>query len=332
MPDEQTYNDIILQARQESLSELVRKTKAQLGREYVRSLDANLSDLPGGPDAFVSAYRAAMDRFAIDGEDRAARATRVMLQRITDAHLQAAEEVTPEQVARVRRALEDVPVKAYEQMWRRRDITPGRLKSLRKWGGSASAVRDRLLEMIQEGQSYEKAAQRIMAGLVQGDEELEDIARRFGPRGGVRRFASGDTDRTTSRIAQRIGRDARRIARTEMAQAYHEADNLSAARSRVVRGLKWTLSSNHPEYDVCDELARQDLFGLGPGVYPPGKLPSLPHPNCQCSSRFVLRDPDERGEPVDPSRRQREPEEPTEEVSEARSRRIQSTMREVVPE
>ena len=81
--------------------------------------------------------------------------------------------------------------------------------------------------------------------------------------------------------------NAFRLARTETNNAYREAQNLSAKESDIVKGIKWNLSGSHPEYDICDDWATQDLYGLGAGVYPPGSLPPG-HPNCLCYLTDVL--------------------------------------------
>lgn len=43
------------------------------------------------------------------------------------------------------------------------------------------------------------------------------------------------------------------------------------------------MSRTHPRIDICDLWARQDLYGLGPGVYPKAKCLKAPqHPRCRC--------------------------------------------------
>lgn len=81
--------------------------------------------------------------------------------------------------------------------------------------------------------------------------------------------------------------NALRLARTETNNAYRAAQALSAENSVLVKGIKWNLSRSHPKYDICDEWAKQDLYGLGPGVYPSDKLPPG-HPNCLCFLTDVL--------------------------------------------
>ena len=45
-------------------------------------------------------------------------------------------------------------------------------------------------------------------------------------------------------------------------------------------GFRFLLSPAHPKHDICDLLAVQNLYGLGPGVYPSrAKCPWPAHPN-----------------------------------------------------
>src|SRR5690606_16622393 len=81
--------------------------------------------------------------------------------------------------------------------------------------------------------------------------------------------------------------NALRLARTETNNALRLAHALGAQTSVIVKGIRWALSRSHPEYDICDIWATQDLYGLGPGVYPPDKLPPG-HPNCLCYLVDVL--------------------------------------------
>lgn len=72
------------------------------------------------------------------------------------------------------------------------------------------------------------------------------------------------------------------IARTEANNAYLAAHIERAKETPWVRGVKWNLSSSHRIACECEALASQDLYGLGPGVYPPDRVPARPHPNCYC--------------------------------------------------
>jgi hypothetical protein len=71
-----------------------------------------------------------------------------------------------------------------------------------------------------------------------------------------------------------------RVMRTEINRAHGEAYMVGAERSPGFVGFRFLLSPRHPRPDICDLLARQNLHGLGPGVYPSRQaLPWPAHPN-----------------------------------------------------
>ena len=71
-----------------------------------------------------------------------------------------------------------------------------------------------------------------------------------------------------------------RVMRTEINRAHGEAYMAGGAEAPGVVGFRFLLSPRHPRVDVCDLFARQNLFGLGPGVYPDRKSCPWPaHPN-----------------------------------------------------
>lgn len=86
---------------------------------------------------------------------------------------------------------------------------------------------------------------------------------------------------------------AMRLARTEINNAYHAIAVNQAAGKPWVTGMKWHLSGSHPRADRCDELANQDRFNLGAGVFPPRDVPAKPHPQCLCVVTPVVMDEDE---------------------------------------
>ena len=102
---------------------------------------------------------------------------------------------------------------------------------------------------------------------------------------------------TMRRLGSSLRFRSERLARTEIANAYHEATRRSAASSPIIKGLKWNLSAAHPEQDICDSLASANDYGLGAGVYPPSALPFLPHPHDLCFVTSVLRPVSEWGKP-----------------------------------
>jgi hypothetical protein len=77
---------------------------------------------------------------------------------------------------------------------------------------------------------------------------------------------------------------ASRIAKTEL----HRTRIKQLARQYVadndVQYVQVELSGSHPKVDMCDIFAKQNRYGVGPGVYPTNLCPAPPfHPHCRCS-------------------------------------------------
>lgn len=82
-----------------------------------------------------------------------------------------------------------------------------------------------------------------------------------------------------------VGYAAMRLARTELNNAFHEAQKHTAA-APWVRAVRWNLSGTHKGRvkgtDKCDAMATQNIHELGPGRYPADAIPDKPHPQCLC--------------------------------------------------
>lgn len=61
---------------------------------------------------------------------------------------------------------------------------------------------------------------------------------------------------------------AERVLRTEINRAHGEAFMAGGEQTPGFAGWRFLLSPAHPRPDICDLLATQNLYGLGPGVYP----------------------------------------------------------------
>lgn len=73
---------------------------------------------------------------------------------------------------------------------------------------------------------------------------------------------------------------AERVMRTEINRAHGEAYMQGAEQTPGFVGFRFLLSPRHPEHDICDLLAEQNLHGLGKGVYPDRERTPWPaHPN-----------------------------------------------------
>lgn len=75
-------------------------------------------------------------------------------------------------------------------------------------------------------------------------------------------------------------RNAMRLFRTEINRAHGEAYMMGGEDLPGFAGWKYLLSPAHPKPDICDLLSTQNLYGLGPGVYPTrAKCPWPAHPD-----------------------------------------------------
>lgn len=74
--------------------------------------------------------------------------------------------------------------------------------------------------------------------------------------------------------------NALRVMRTELNRAHGEAYMKGGESTPGFAGWRYLLSPSHPAPDICDLLSSQNLYGLGPGVYPTReKTPWPAHPN-----------------------------------------------------
>lgn len=94
--------------------------------------------------------------------------------------------------------------------------------------------------------------------------------------------------------------NALRLAITEINNSYREAQVINNKRSPVTNGLRWHLSGSHPRPDICDVWAEQDLYGFGPGGYPPEAVP-IDHPRGFCFFTDIIRPASEWSKPKPPT-------------------------------
>jgi hypothetical protein len=86
---------------------------------------------------------------------------------------------------------------------------------------------------------------------------------------------------------------AKRLARTELNNAFHTTQKASAEINPWVLGLRWHLSRSHTRPDKCDEILLGHSEGKPLGVYVPSELPRKPHPQCLCFTSNEMMDEDE---------------------------------------
>lgn len=95
-------------------------------------------------------------------------------------------------------------------------------------------------------------------------------------------FAVAARDFINPRTPGGIRFAAQRLVRTETGNAFHAATVQNAIDDPEITVMQWHLSATHGHADECDDLAKDDSGGLGPGRYRPEDVPELPHPHCMC--------------------------------------------------
>jgi hypothetical protein len=83
---------------------------------------------------------------------------------------------------------------------------------------------------------------------------------------------------------------AKRLARTELNNAFHTTQKAGAEVNPFVLGVRWHLSLSHTHKDICDALATGHSKGKPSGVYLPGELPPKAHPQCLCFTSNEMMD------------------------------------------
>jgi len=140
--------------------------------------------------------------------------------------------------------------------------------------GAREAVQRTVEQAVVQGWGADKAAQ---AFLLRGQAvpEATAQAQQAAAVGKVLRGADHLVDPNTGALASVL-----RVARTELNRAHGEAYMAGAGRAPGGVGFRFLLSPRHPRPDICDLYARQNLHGLGPGVYPDRQSCPWPaHPN-----------------------------------------------------
>lgn len=82
---------------------------------------------------------------------------------------------------------------------------------------------------------------------------------------------------------ERMRYHANRIAQTELHRAWMDKQAEELMADDTVEVVQFKMSGTHPRTDICDLFAKQDAYGLGPGLYPKEHAPRPPlHPFCRC--------------------------------------------------
>jgi hypothetical protein len=156
----------------------------------------------------------------------------------------------------------------------------------RLWRLDASSrrtIRQHIETAVAEGQSASRAAQDYV---LRNEPIPDDVLSR-------RERAKAQAIALKARNELDGGQEYRKalqVMRTESVRAHGMAHRAAAAAHPDVAGVQFRLSPNHPRVDICDVHASANIYGLGPGVYPPDRSPWPAHPNTMSYEQVVFRD------------------------------------------
>ncbi len=170
-------------------------------------------------------------------------------------------------------------------------------KDLERIGGIVPELPKYLDDVVQAARAgdhvaFERAMQKawhIANERKTGPLGVRDVTRQF-----LSRMRKAEAHQIGAFTRDYLGRKARYhatvVARHETNEANRAAYIEGSQGKPWVLGLKRNLSASHPHDSACEceELATQNLYGLGPGVYPVDKYPETPHPNCLCFPTQVM--------------------------------------------
>lgn len=138
---------------------------------------------------------------------------------------------------------------------------------------------------VVQGHGSAQAAREFLA---RGQAVPAEIAARLGAADSA---ALGSTAERLMKGERSALYQAQRVFRTEINRAHGEAFMAGADQNPDFAGFRFLLSPGHPKPDICDLLASQNLYGLGPGVYPSReKCPWPAHPNTLSYVEVVHKD------------------------------------------
>jgi len=86
---------------------------------------------------------------------------------------------------------------------------------------------------------------------------------------------------------------AMRVARNELSELYFTTSIKDYMENPYIEAVQWLLANNRLKMyeDECDcnDIAYEDVYGLGRGIYPIDKVPDRPHVMCMCTIAPITR-------------------------------------------
>lgn len=310
-----TYNERIVQARQQILDRVRSGRLERVRRGIARALAQVQQEAPSGPLTPETArqlrqqYEATLQQLRSDLVAATEAQRSQAVQETADAHEEAliaaaiaaglfgSEEEAREQVPPIGewapRFRERIRINIQVRRGLSDDMEPEAYIT-RILSSVGSEIDSAIGAATGESGGVEEAAQRTASevardiGAAIADDDLSEALDSVGLGALVDEKSSFDLQG-----AKQLGSNLRRVISHEVASVADEAGKTLSALNPAVDLVRWELSARHHTLasspDICDVLANADLYGYGDGVYHPATVPSLPHPHCECRQSTILK-------------------------------------------
>lgn len=99
--------------------------------------------------------------------------------------------------------------------------------------------------------------------------------------------------RLKGRFPPDISFAAMRLARNELSEVYFTTSIKDYMANPYIEAVQWLLANNrlkmYEDRCDCNDIAYEDVYGLGRGIYPLDKVPDRPHVMCLCTLAPITR-------------------------------------------
>lgn len=162
-------------------------------------------------------------------------------------------------------------------------------------GGYKNDIETALSVSIEQGKSAHDLAKEVQQYLNEPDKLFRRVRDEFGE---LQLSKNAKSYHPGAGVYRSSYKNALRLARTEINMAYRTADFTRYQQLDFIVGIEIKTSGNHPEHDICDQLA---------GRYPKDFKFVGWHPNCRCYQKTILKTEEEMERDEERMRKGQEP-------------------------
>ncbi len=304
------YISVLLQARNVVTRDMMQQLQRELLMMYTQSVERAFTLLQSGDITaqnhirWVREYEAGLQNFAGNAERLAKAEIIRTIQRTGRIHDGALTKLFEDMGVTTSFSFDGFVDETLRSHFYRRQLNVGKTyKTLQRRNLThiTGVIEQDIGKGLAEGKSWRELRSDLTKSMLLESDTPEQLRDEIRSKRIINMKDFGTMDTASSAAIKSLMNDADRIARTEINNAYTEADRAGAERSPVVKGIKWRVSGRHAGLpsspDICDVYAEADDHGLGAGVYFAETLPARPHPYCGCLQEYILREPEDWDKP-----------------------------------